>query len=198
MARIVPIYKGKGGQTKLTSYRPVALLPSLSKVLESVMVEQLYSHFEKNIPVAARRTLTLLSQRQHGYRSHMSCATNILQLIDDILKDAEEGHESSAFDTVNHTLLIEKLKLYGLSVNAIKLLQCYLSGRSQYCDINGSKSPTRSIDVGVFQGSVAGPLLFIIFFNDIMELEDEDTKISGYADDNNYKLKLDKDKLKNQ
>ena len=206
MARIVPIYKGKGGQTKLTSYRPVALLPSLSKVLESVMVEQLYSHFEKNIPVAARRTLTLLSQRQHGYRSHMSCATNILQLIDDILKDAEEGHESallmcdlsSAFDTVDHTLLIEKLKLYGLSENAIKLLQCYLSGRSQYCDINGSKSPTRSIDVGVFQGSVAGPLLFIIFFNDIMELEDEDTKISGYADDNNYKLKLDKDKLKNQ
>ena len=206
MARIVPIFKGKGGQTKLTSYRPVALLPSLSKVLESVMVEQLYAHFERNIPVAARRTLTLLSQRQHGYRSHMSCATNLLQLIDDILKDAEDGHESallmcdlsSAFDTVNHSLLVEKLKLYGLSENAIKFIQCYLRGRSQFCDINGAKSSTRDIDVGVFQGSVAGPLLFIIFFNDIMELEDGDTLISGYADDNNYKLKLDKDKLKNQ
>ena len=206
MARIVPIFKGKGGQTKLSSYRPVALLPSLSKVLESIMVEQLYSHFERNIPVAARRTMTLLSQRQHGYRSHMSCSTNILQLIDDILKDAEDGHESallmcdlsSAFDTVNHGLLIEKLKLYGLSENAIKFMQCYLRGRSQYCDINGSKSTTKNIDVGVFQGSVAGPLLFIIFFNDIMELEDADTLISGYADDNNYKLKLDKDKLKNQ
>ena len=163
-------------------------------ILATCMVEQLYSHFERNIPVAVRRTLTLLSQRQHGYRSHMSCATNLLQLIDDILKDAEEGHEtallmcdlSSAFDTVNHNLLVEKLKLYGLSENAIKFIQCYLRGRSQFCDINGAKSSTKDIDVGVFQGSVAGPLLFIIFFNDIMELEDRDTLISGYADDNNY------------
>ena len=169
------------------------------------MVEQIYAHFERNLPVAARAVKSLLSHRQHGYRKHLSCTTNILQLIDEILKDAEEGKEyavlmcdlSSAFDTVNHKLLLEKLKLYGFSPAAIKWMEDYLQGRMQFCEVNGKKSSCLMIDVGVFQGSVAGPLLFIIFFNDLMTLEDEHTSISGYADDNNYRITLDKDKLIN-
>ena len=205
-AKIVPIYKGKGETTSTKNYRPVALLPSLSKVLEGIMVTQLTAHFEQWLPITHDRMKRLLSERQHGYRAKMSCSSTILQLLDDILKNAEDGKESSllmcdlsaAFDTVDHQLLIQKLKYYGLSDDCISWFLSYLSNRKQYVEVNGSKSATKPIKIGVFQGSVGGPLLFILFFNDLMTLEDDTTGISMYADDNNYLCTLDKDKLLNQ
>ena len=199
-AKIVPIYKGSGQRSEMKSYRPVALLPCLSKVLEKVMTNQLTAHFEKFNELRGTGGVhkRLFSCRQHGYRAHMSCSTNILQLVDDILVDCMGNCEScllmcdlsAAFDTVPHQVLLDKLALYGLSEATIAWFKSYLEGRKQYVDVNGGRSKTRRIPVGVFQGSIAGPILFIIFFNDLVTLQDALTKISIYADDNNYKLKL--------
>ena len=98
-ARIVPIYKGKGDKTEMSSYRPVALLPVLSKVLEAVMCQQMYEHFEKNLQVGRNLFKRLLSDRQHGYRSRMSCSSNIVQLLDDVLQDCQNGDETAIWQT---------------------------------------------------------------------------------------------------
>ena len=115
----------------------------------------------------------------------MSCSSNIVQLLDDVLQDCQNGDESAicmadlsaAFDTVPHSILLDKLKLYGLSPEAIFWFRSYLSGRSPYIDVQGSKYERKFIKVVVFQGSIAGPLLFIIYFNDLICLEDETCRI---------------------
>ena len=94
-ARIVPIYKNKGEKTSMSNYRLVALLPVLSKVLESIMVQQLYQHFEQKLPTIGNRSRRLLTERQHGYRKKMSCQSNIIQMIDDILQDCQNGDETA-------------------------------------------------------------------------------------------------------
>ena len=119
-------------------------------------------------------------------------------MIDDILQDCQNGDEtalcmadlSAAFDTVKHDILIEKLKLYGLSPEAILWFRSYLEGRSQFMDVDGERSEEIEITVGVFQGSVAGPLLFLIYFNDLICLQDQNCHVVIYADDNNYAAKL--------
>ena len=119
--------------------------------------------------------------------------------MDDILSDTMEGAEvalllcdfSAAFDTVPHQVLLDKLALYGATPETIRWFKRYLENRKQYVDVNGGISGMRKINYGVFQGSCGGPLLFIVFFNDIMELQDDQTMILGYADDNNYKITLD-------
>ena len=126
-ACIVPIYKGKGDKTEMSSYRPVALLPILSKVLESIMVQQMYEQFERNIPVGRNLFKRLLTDRQYGYRSRMSCSSNIVQLLDDVLQDCQNGDEAAfcmadlsvPFDTVPHSILLDKLRLCGLSPETI-------------------------------------------------------------------------------
>ena len=105
---------------------------------------------------------------------------------------------SAAFDTVPHQVLLDKMALYGVGEEALQWFKSYLAGRKQYVDVNGGRSGKKRIPVGVFQGSIAGPILFIIFFNDLITLEDVNTKISIYADDNNYKLKLGNDVEENK
>ena len=125
-------------------------MPNLSKVLVAIMAEQVYSHFERILTTTSsnwREFKRLLTNKQHGYRSKMSCTTNIMQLFDTILHDSQMGFEngltmcdlSAAFDTVPHTILLEKLKLYGFSEDTINWFRSYLPGRSQYVDINGGK-----------------------------------------------------------
>ena len=100
---------------------------------------------------------------------------------------------SAAFDTVPHDVLLDKLALYGATPETIRWFRSYLGNRQQYVDVNGGISGMKKINYGVFQGSCGGPLLFIVFFNDIMELQDDSTMILGYADDNNYKITLSED-----
>ena len=190
----------------MSNYRLVALLPVLSKVLESIMVQQLYQHFEQELPTIGNRSRRLLTERQHGYRKKMSCQSNIIQMIDDILQDCQNGDEtalcmadlSAAFDTVKHDIFIEKLKLYGLSPETILWFRSYLEGRSQFVDVDGERSEEIEITVGVFQGSVAGPLLFLIYFNDLICLQDQNCHVVIYADDNNYAVKLGQDVEENR
>lgn len=146
LAKITPVHKG-GEEHVLSKYRPVALLPVLSKVVEKVMVNQLCQHLETPLPVSAdgwQRT-SLLSYRQHGYRKNMLCNSNILQLLDDVLKDAEDGTDnallmmdlSAAFDTVPHGILMEKLKLYGVGERLMKWFESYIRGRCQFVEVGG-------------------------------------------------------------
>ena len=197
MAKIVPLFKNNGEKTDQTKYRPIALLPVFSKVIEKIVSEKLNNHLESNL---------LYSDKQHGYRARRSTATALLQLQEDILTKFEENKSScllcfdssAAFDTVTHSILIEKLKLYGAEEGVIKWFTSYLQDRWQYVELGGKKSSITQILQGVFQGSVLGPLLYILYINCIVVLEDEMCQLYLYADDTNARITLTGDSKLNQ
>ena len=186
-----------GDKTESKFYRPIALLPVFSKILEKFISKWMNNHMETN---------KLWSDRQHGYRQKRSTSTALLQLQEDILTRFEEGHDvavssydsSAAFDTLTHKILLDKLKLYGCSDHVIQWFTSYLSDRWQYCEIGGKKSTMKRILQGVFQGSVLGPLLYILYVNCISILQDDFTKLGMYADDISAATKLTKNKYENR
>ena len=196
-AKTSPLFKNNGDRTEMKNYRPIALLPSLSKVLEKAVAEKLVRHLESN---------GLLSDKQHGYRSKRSTATCLLQLQETITTRFEKGQDtallcfdsSAAFDTLSHNILLAKLALYGVSEQALGWFRSYLSDREQCCEIGGKRSTFTKIGQGVFQGSVLGPILYILYVNCIVTLEDIHTKLSLYADDTTAATALSKDKSINQ
>ena len=197
LAKVMPLHKSNGDKTDPSKYRPIALLPVFSKVLEKFVSLWLNEYLEVN---------GLWSDRQHGYRKHRSTATALLQLQEEILKKFEEGKDvavlsfdsSAAFDTLTHSILVDKLKLYGCSDHVLAWFRSYLSDRWQYTEIGGKKSSTRRIVQGVFQGSILGPALYILYVNCISILQDDYTKFSLYADDQNAAIKLTKNKFENR
>ena len=122
------------------------------------------------------------------------------------MKKYEEGNDiavlsfdsSAAFDTLTHSVLLDKLKLYGCSDHVIRWFNSYLENRWQFTEIMGKKSSTQRILQGVFQGSVLGPLLYILYVNCMCVLQDDFTKLSLYADDANAAVKLTKNKYENR
>ena len=197
IAKIVPLYKNSGEKTDQTKYRPIALLPVFSKVIEKVVAEMLNKHLEDNL---------LFSDKQHGYRRRRSTATALLQLQEDILTKFEENKssallcfdQSAAFDTVTHSILMKKLELYGANQATLKWFSSYLEDRFQYCELGGKRSTMSKILQGVFQGSVLGPLLYILYINCIVVLEDEFCQLYLYADDTNARITLTGDNKANQ
>jgi hypothetical protein len=179
-AKVVPIFK-KGQDSLFTNYRPVSILPSISKIFEKIMHKQMYSYFDDN---------RLFYQSQYGFRAKHSTELAVSELLDKVINDLDKGETpisifldmSKAFDTINHDILLYKLRYYGFNDTAIKLLQSYLKNRYQYVDLNGTCSEKLIITTGVPQGSILGPLLFIIYMNDIHKL-DSCLKPILYADD---------------
>jgi hypothetical protein len=184
IAEVIPIYKGKDSNpNEFGNYRPISLLPAFSKVIEKTVHHQLYRYLHYN---------HLLNKDQYGFRANHSTEYAAIDLIDR-LKDSLSANKtpftvfldlSKAFDTLDHRILLKKLKHYGIRDIELKWFENYLGGRQQYVKYNNVTSPYVGIKTGVPQGSVLGPLLFLVYINDLTNA----TKALGnvlFADDTN-------------
>ena len=182
IARVKALFK-KGDRTDPGNYRPISILPSISKIFEKLLLKQLYTYFTEN---------SLLFNHQYGFRKAHSTEHAVLELIDRVVNDMDKGANpfsifidlSKAFDCLDHDILLDKLKFYGLSENAVLLLRNYLSNRKQYISYNNntSSSDMANINIGVPQGSILGPFLFLVYMNDFHH-SSEIFNMVNYADD---------------
>lgn len=184
IARVVPLYK-KGEKVNIENYRPISLLSSISKVLERIVFDEINNFLT---------TFNILTTAQHGFRKNKSTTTAVTQFISQLCKTLDDNKKtlslfmdlSKAFDLVNHALLKEKLNAYGLRGKINNWLTSYLYNRKQIVDINGTYSKESYVTVGVPQGSILGPLLFLIFVNDLPEITNSINSFIMFADDNTY------------
>ena len=165
VARVTPLYKAED-KLLVENYRPISVLPVLSKVLERVMHTQMSAYLDH---------LGWLYKHQYGFRRGRSTAQAVGQLNNSVL-DAIDGGKvagmlfldiSKAFDSINHKLLLGKLEHIGLAARSLRWFKSYLADRRQCVCINGEVSETRPIDLGVPQGSILGPLLFNVYINSL-------------------------------
>ena len=186
LAKVIPLYK-KDSPEVASSYRPISLLSVFSKIFEKLMHSRLYKFFEK---------CDILHSLQFGFRSKHSTLHALISMTESIKKTIDDGvygcgvfiDLQKAFDTVNHSILLKKLEHYGVRGTALSWFSSYLSERKQYVSLNGHTSNHLKILCGVPQGSVLGPLLFLIYINDIPNVS---KLISFYlfADDTNIYYK---------
>ena len=166
LAHIVPVFK-KDDPQKIENYRPISLLSILSKVFERCIFKYLHNYIVSN---------DLLSPHQSGFTRGDSTINQLLYITDEISKSLDLGKEvraiffdiSKAFDRVWHLGLLVKIENLGIKGNLLKWIKSYLSGRNQRVILNGKKSDVLSINSGVPQGSILGPIFFLIFINDIV------------------------------
>ena len=170
LAKIIPLHKGKG-KSKLdpSSYRPISLLPVLSKITERAVQKQLSLYM---------KTTKQMHFNQHSYREAHSTTTALAQLADLIFEATDKNlistitaiDQSAAFDTVTHSLLLRKLDKYNFHSDTVEWFSNYLEYRTQCVEIGNKLSTMKSVKMGVPQGSVLGPMLYAIFVNELPEV----------------------------
>ena len=164
-SQIIPIYKSDD-PTAISNYRPISILPIMSKLLEKILANQLTEHLESN---------NLLNEYQFGFRSKRSTASAILYFTEHIRQSLNSGQITGAifidlrkaFDTVNHCILLNKFKSFNLSFSAMEMMASYLSKRSQLVRIEQVTSLLLESNIGVPLGSILGPLLFLLYINEL-------------------------------
>ena len=196
IAKVIPIHKG-GSSQDVNNFRPISLLSIFDKIMEKLMHKRLYAFLEHH---------DILFENQFGFRKNNSTAYALLQITERIKESIDNGKFGcaifidlrKAFDTVNHDILISKLEHYGIRGELLNWFHSYLNNRKQYVFFNGESSELRNMNCGVPQGSVLGPLLFLIYINDLPNV----SKILNFylfADDTNiYYESADLQKLENK
>ena len=194
IARVKPVYK-KGSKKDKNNYRPISILSAISKIVERILTHQITEYLE---------TYSILTRHQFGFRKGKNTTFAISNLMEQLYENFNcstitQGiflDFSKAFDTINHDILVQKLCFSGFDQMATQLILSYLSNRKQFVNINGVASQTRIMSIGVPQGSIIGPLLFLIYINDLLKAAPTLSYIL-YADDTNIFAK-DPGELRNE
>ena len=198
IAYVSPIFK-KGSRTSVNNYRPVSLTSIVCKTMEKLIRENMMTHLVSN---------NIISRHQHGFVPGRSCVTQILEALDVWTNILDEGGGvdviymdfQKAFDSVPHRRLLLKMKATGIHSNVLGWVQSFLSDRKQKVVINGTFSDEANVTSGIPQGSVLGPLLFVLYINDLpnglrstAKLFADDTKLFNRSDTTNGPIDLQRD-----
>lgn len=180
IARVAVLHKG-GPMDNINNYIPISVLPIFSKLLEYLIKKRLTKFLDSTGAIV---------DQQFGFRKHPSSEMALLNIKEMILNNFENKEYTiglfldfrKVFDSIKHDILFDKLPFYGMRGVALNFLRSYLSKRLQFTSLNGYRSSTKGISCGVPQGSILGPLLFILYINDIVHIPSTPV-ITHYADD---------------
>ena len=178
-AQVCPLFK-KGDKTDPANYRPISLTCILCKTMEHIIASNLCKHLNLN---------NILYDLQHGFREKRSCETQLIQLVEDLARNLTSGKQSDlilldfskAFDKVNHLKLLYKLQVHGVQGKTLGWIESFLIGRTQCVVLDGDTSTELPVSSGVPQGSVLGPILFLLYINDLPDNIQSNVRL--FADD---------------